>query len=211
MKKTKIWMVIIVYICIVYLNPIIISKLNFCFTNLINSDIFTFSYLILFLVSLILFRKILSRDLKNVIDIDFEILFRQCLILFAVYLASCIVATFYLPSNMNEANIDLYQNSCFKVIIITIIGPCVEEFVFRLAMVNLFRNKFAGVLVSSIIFGMNHCIDNTIISGNVIQLAWAVPYIILGLGLGFIYEKHNNIFSSCISHCLINVIGVIGG
>lgn len=211
MKKNKIWLSIIIYIYIVYLNPIIIKKLNFCFADLNDSDVCTFSYLILFLINLVLFRKIIFTELKNITGIDFEMLFRQFLLLFVFYIASCIVAAICLPSNMNETNIDAYQNSGPALIIIMIIGPCVEEFVFRFAVINLFRNKFAGVLVSSVIFGMNHCVDNAIVLGDIIQLVWAVPYIILGLGLGYIYAKHNNIFSSCISHCLINVIGVMGG
>lgn len=81
-----------------------------------------------------------------------------------------------------------------------IIGPIVEELIFRKLMIDRLSRygELIAVMTSAIAFGLFH--------GNFYQFFYAV---MLGLILGYMYAKTRNIKYSMIMHILINFFGSI--
>ena len=86
------------------------------------------------------------------------------------------------------------------LITVVIIGPIIEELIFRKLMIDRLSRygELIAVMTSSIAFGLFH--------GNFYQFFYAV---MLGLILGYMYAKTRNIKYSIIMHMLINFFGSI--
>ena len=84
-----------------------------------------------------------------------------------------------------------------------ILGPIIEEFTFRKAFYDMFKNKYLFVLVSGSIFGLMHVIFS-INSGW--DLFYVIPYAALGFSFAFMYVKTDNLFTSMIMHIIHNSI-----
>lgn len=82
-----------------------------------------------------------------------------------------------------------------------VIGPIYEEFIYRFIFINnnwQVKIKLAVVIISSLIFMFSHIYA---FGGNVLAL---VQFFILGISLGIIYIKTNNIIYSIFTHILYN-------
>lgn len=104
-----------------------------------------------------------------------------------------------MPENTTS---ELIMNSPIWIVIIVavIIGPIVEELMFRKLMIDrlsVYGDKIA-IIVSSIAFGIFH--------GNFYQFFYAA---LLGLVLGYVYTKTANIVYPIIMHMFINFWGSI--
>ena len=78
-----------------------------------------------------------------------------------------------------------------------LIGPVLEEFIFRGIIYNKLKKVFASkqaIILTSLLFGLYHF--------NIIQGIYAFVFSIL---LTKIYEKYNNLLLPIIIHCLINL------
>ncbi len=78
-----------------------------------------------------------------------------------------------------------------------IVGPIHEELLYRGVIQRFLRTKYSGrvsILISSIIFGLAHIHPGLILSSFV-----------LGLFLGYIYHKWDNLWYAIILHMLINL------
>ena len=86
------------------------------------------------------------------------------------------------------------------IILVIIIGPLVEEFIFRKLMIDkLSRYGYlSAILLSSLAFGLFH--------GNLYQFFYAF---FVGILLGYIYVKSGNWLLSALMHALVNVYGGI--
>ena len=86
------------------------------------------------------------------------------------------------------------------ILIVVIIGPIVEELIFRRLMIDKLSKYGDGVaiVVSSVAFGLFH--------GNLYQFFYAT---LLGLVLGYIYAKSGNIKISILMHSVINLLGSV--
>jgi membrane protease YdiL (CAAX protease family) len=85
---------------------------------------------------------------------------------------------------------------------IVIFAPIVEEVIFRLMLMKLFEWKpVYNILFSSFIFGLIH-----VVSGGMIHI---IPYFLIGLVLGVIYHKNDNIWHATILHVLHNGLTVL--
>ncbi len=85
-------------------------------------------------------------------------------------------------------------------LIVVVIGPIIEEFIFRKLMIDRFA-KFGDVLAiifSAVAFGLFH--------GNFYQFFYAA---FLGLILGYIYTRTGNIVYPIVMHALLNFFGSI--
>ena len=93
--------------------------------------------------------------------------------------------------------------------VIVVIGPIVEETVFRgVLQGTIIGSKFekpnsprvfAGIIIPAILFGLIHVID----AGDYIQV---IPYIFMGIGLGTVAYFSKGIGTSSIVHILNNLI-----
>ena len=86
------------------------------------------------------------------------------------------------------------------ILVVVIIGPIVEEMIFRKAMIDrlsIYGDRLA-VVVSAFAFGLFH--------GNFYQLFYATA---LGLVLGYVYTKTRRSVYNCILHIVINFMGTV--
>jgi len=89
-----------------------------------------------------------------------------------------------------------------------IIGPIVEELIFRKALFGLITNDKIALFFSSFIFGAIHLIGETSIQSALVN---GVPYFIMGFVFGYIYLKNDkNIWIPIIIHIISNLVSIIG-
>jgi len=123
--------------------------------------------------------------------------------------------------SINESSINAIMNAQGKWIylpVVIIIGPIVEEVIFRgiiqsVIIGSKFQKRtnvrvFLGIIISALLFGFIHVIDG----GDYIQV---FPYLLMGLALGTICYETKSIFVSIIIHifnnflaCLLTLLGV---
>lgn len=113
--------------------------------------------------------------------------------------------------SVNQMTIVRMLNSngvVFIVLSAVLIGPIVEELVFRKAIFGLIKNNTMAIAVSSIIFGAIHLTAEASIAEALIN---GISYFAMGLVFGYIYIKNNrNIIAPIAVHILVNLISVIG-
>lgn len=100
----------------------------------------------------------------------------------------------YHPNNAIEIN------KTFLILSSVIIGPIIEEILFRFILTNnllKFNNKTNTILLSSLLFGLTHT--------GLINILYAF---ILGITLNTIFIKKNNIINTIIIHSSANLISL---
>ena len=116
------------------------------------------------------------------------------------------VAVESLPASITKSSYNelvsmiMIDNIWITLLTTGILAPIVEEFIFRYGIQGIYIKKsvFAGIIVSSLMFGIAHM--------NPIQSTYAF---ILGLILGYIYYKTGNLLNSIILHVTINSTSVL--
>ena len=106
----------------------------------------------------------------------------------------------------NERLSKLLQNPSlvilfFNILLIAVIAPIVEETLFRgvlLGSLKTYCGPWTAIIVSAAIFSALH-----------LELLGFVPRFVLGIGLGYLYIKHNSIFPSVAFHGFNNLLAVI--
>jgi uncharacterized protein len=95
----------------------------------------------------------------------------------------------------------------FTLLSAIIIGPIVEELVFRKALFGLIKHKYVALVFSSVIFGFIHVsAENSFL----VSLYQVIPYIALGFVFGYLYLKHEkNIMIPIVVHMLSNLISIV--
>ena len=83
-----------------------------------------------------------------------------------------------------------------------ILVPIMEEIVFRYGICGILsrNNRTAGIIVSSVVFGLAH--------GNPIQVIYTM---LLGFVLAIVYVKYDNIWYPIITHMTFNSLSVVAG
>ena len=102
----------------------------------------------------------------------------------------------------------------FAFMTMVIMGPFVEEFIYRKILYGRFKSKKEGwhipaCVVTSVIFTINHCLLE-LLQGEYIQLAANIPVFIAGVGYTLTYEKTRNIYYAILLHSAINFIAFRG-
>jgi len=90
-----------------------------------------------------------------------------------------------------------------------IIGPIVEELVFRKALFGIIKDKELALFVSASIFSMIHVISSIGNYNMFSILLMFFTYFLPGLAFGYIYYKHDNIWYPAIAHMIMNTISMI--
>ena len=96
----------------------------------------------------------------------------------------------------------LYQGGIwFELLVVGIIGPVMEELLFRgLILKRLcdYTRPVFAIVISSLIFGAFH--------GNTLQFIYAFLF---GLGLAFICNKFHTIWAPILAHCAGNITSIL--
>ncbi|NLL02217.1 MAG: CPBP family intramembrane metalloprotease, partial [Mollicutes bacterium] len=101
---------------------------------------------------------------------------------------------------------EMYNNYIISTIIINVlIVPFLEEMVFRLGF-NEINNKYIYILSSSILFAFLHIIGSL---ESILSILYILPYFAIGMTLGIIYYRSQNIFDSILIHAIHNLVVLI--
>lgn len=87
-----------------------------------------------------------------------------------------------------------------------ILGPFVEEMIFRFVIYRTFRkiNVACGMIVSALAFGFIH-IENALLAGDTGAILSGITYVVMGLAFSHNYEKNKNIIMCTIIHSIYNL------
>lgn len=214
--------IIIIYILIMFILP---DLLNEIFDSVITTKDQALAYSCILNISLygLMFISaiILLRDeLKS----DFKILYKtpaiRTLLIVLIGLVGgycCVFIGNFITSmlsgsndtSINEMGIREMISSKYGWMLIpttVLIGPIVEELVFRKALTSILRdckiNNSLVIFISSVLFGLIHVVSN----GDFVQV---FPYIAMGVAFGLIESNAKNIFPSTIVHVMNNYIAIV--
>ena len=86
-----------------------------------------------------------------------------------------------------------------------IFAPFVEEIIFRKCLGKVFKNSFLFIVISGLLFGLAHTINEIGTS----QMLYIIPYGLFGSIFAYMYSKTKNIFVSMTFHFIHNTVLVI--
>lgn len=119
----------------------------------------------------------------------------------------------------NRSTIGAYP--LFSILTMIILGPFIEELLFRKNFKKAFKNKEAYLLFTSFLFGLGHILISLDLSSieafiNCLpQLLFIIPYGGMGYFFAKTYYETDNIFTSTTAHMIQNTLAVcltlIGG
>ncbi len=202
---------IIAYICLMTILPLF-------FENLIKSDkIFSnlgiiFIYLITGLVICFLnyqeIKKMFKKYKKNWRKNIKKNILTWIIGFLIMMLCNYIVLTFINNKlTVNEKLVrEMYNNYLIASTFINIlIIPFLEEIVFRLSF-NEIKNKYLYLITSSFIFAFFHVIGSL---ESILSIFYILPYFAIGITLGLVYYRSQNIFDSILIHAIHNLVVLI--
>ena len=95
----------------------------------------------------------------------------------------------------------------FMILSAVIIGPIVEELIFRKSIFGLFKSDRVGLIVSSLVFGFIHLIGEVSILAALVN---GIAYFVMGFVFGYIYLKNNkNVFAPMAVHIFSNLVSIL--
>lgn len=171
----------------------------------------TFVYISLLVSGIILLKKQIITDFKSLSSKNAVKVFCMCLATlgcayFGEYFGTIISSIFGNSDSLNQQAIQLMLFSKYGIFLIIetiLIGPIVEELVFRKAIHDTLRYfklpNWAIISISSVLFGLIHVISG----GDFYNI---FPYLFMGVALGYLEMKSKNIFPSMFVHIFINSV-----
>lgn len=212
-RQAKSTLLIFTYIFTMFLLPTIsFHVLSLFFTNILDIQVYAnlISYIILVVVSVLLFGHELMDQFKKIPSKKPFIkgVLTGWVLLFAASYVSSMIVFFFTKSNDSSMNQQAIT-SLMEVHPILMGGmtvlcaPIAEEVVFRLTIMRgLLKQPWIGILLSSFLFGMIHVIS----AGDFIYL---IQYMSMGIALGYVYYRHQNIWFSIGVHAVQNFISTV--
>lgn len=211
--------VVISYFLITLLLSIPIAYVWDALLNKSSGEIKSVTYqLLMYSILIALFIPLMKNEFKLSIEplkrksagtTIIEVLVGCVIVYGAMYVGSII--TMLLGGETNSENQNyieelLRSSSSFLLIpVLCVIGPVVEELVFRGALqgalAKLKMPKILSVIIAGTLFGLIHVME----AGDYIQLP---AYLFGGLAFGFIYFKSENIYVSMSVHIIYNSVSV---
>lgn len=173
-----------------------------------------------FILTAIIFRKALLDSAKDFIK-NHETYIRTTAIFFIIALVLMVSSAIFLDSvgigeSSNGQAIDsaVEKYGFLQIIIVCLIGPFVEEIFYRGILFGFIKGSgnstaraIFAVALTALIFMFSHVNYS---SFNVADLLANVPIGMLGLSLGALYWKTDNIFCPILLHIVMNSIATFG-
>ena len=161
-----------------------------------------------------MFYKDLIRDIKYFFKYFREYnsyVFKMYLfsLLFLLIITVAIRLTVNIDTSTNQAELaKQFKDTPILIGLLSIIyAPFVEEILFRGIIRKFINNKYLFIIVSGLLFGVAHVIDDFKSIG---ELLYILVYGSLGCFLAAVYNKTNNIFTNMYFHFIQNTLAVIG-
>lgn len=93
------------------------------------------------------------------------------------------------------------------IISAVIIGPVIEELIFRKAVFGLIKNNKVALVVSTFVFGLIHVLSETSIQAAIVN---GVSYFVMGFVFSYIYLKaERNVMIPIIVHIINNAVSIL--
>ena len=190
------------------------------FTSFTNSLINFIVYLLLFPVLFFLLRPYLLKDIQDAKSYQAKwvglIISGYLYVLAGNIFANVLSQFVYLVTGREQVEAvnqtiimeSLQGNGAILMIVSAVIlGPIVEELIFRKAFFGIISNQKIAVFVSSLTFGLIHVLAEPTFTDLLINI---IPYVVMGFVFGYIYTKQNkNLFVVTVVHMLTNLISII--
>ncbi len=87
-----------------------------------------------------------------------------------------------------------------------VVAPWTEEIVFRKSLKGVFKNKWAFVLVSGLLFGLAHVFSS---ATTLVDWLFLIPYGSLGAAFAAMYYDTDSVFTPIAFHMIHNIIMVV--
>jgi uncharacterized protein len=104
--------------------------------------------------------------------------------------------------NYNSAKDTLQDGSLLiKILVTVVIVPILEETLYRgiiAGQLNIMYGEFVAIIISALLFGIMHA--------NIVQFIYAF---LVGLPMGYTYVKTKKLWTTILSHSLLNLIVLI--
>lgn len=201
------------YICLIAF--LICMFIMFYLSNYINSIFqMILMYVSIITILLVVFRKQLINDFKM-----FKEYFREYISLtFKTWLKSLVVMmilslSIQLITNTQNSNNQQNLQEMFNAVpilisLLTVLyAPIAEELMFRGVFRKFINNKYLFIIVSGVVFGLMHVIDD---SKTLAEFSYVLVYSSLGMYMASLYYKTNNLFTNMSFHFMQNAFGIIG-
>lgn len=135
------------------------------------------------------------------------------IVMYAVSIFSSLISGIFSDaSSANQDGINEMTSSTWGFIslflIIGIIGPVIEELIFRRALFQIFKNNTLSIIISSISFGLLHMTNQ---AGSALDFfAVLIPYLSAGIVFSSLYVKSNkNILVPIACHITNNAVSLL--
>ncbi len=127
--------------------------------------------------------------------------------LIIMYITNFIIQFIFLkemPNNEELIRQQFQLSPLYMYISAVLIGPLIEEIVFRLSIKNLIKNEYLFMIISGLIFGALHAFNAEKIT--IIEILYLIPYSTLGVAFAKMLNNTKNIYVSTAIHMLHNGI-----
>ena len=166
--------------------------------------------IIMLILCITIFNKQLKENFKNFksnIKSYIKFIFSRLGIAYLFLFAASIISMLATgrATSVNQENLESLP-IYYMIPAAIIYAPIVEEILFRGVLRRLIRFDVLFIIVSALVFGLLHTIHEESVY-RIILLS--LPYCVLGTYLSYAYVKTNNIFTSIVSHAIINSISAI--
>ncbi|GGE55979.1 peptidase [Pullulanibacillus camelliae] len=202
------WSIIITYV-ICQLSGIIVytPALNFIPKEQRSATWIVFSFLITLVISLFLLlpERHMHRDIEraSIKDTVKWAIYGIFLVYLTQFVASMIDVGLLgePPKSENTENVmNLVRSAPYAVLVVAIVGPILEEIIFRKIIFGYFYRKtnfWIAAIISALLFSLLHMDKHIII------------YAGIGITLAFLYVKTRRIIVPIIGHCSMNTIAIV--
>lgn len=165
--------------------------------NLFNDYLSTKQIYIALIVAIIFIPLLINDYKKYEKQTNTKINYFYLIILGVILSLMYNVFAYYLNFALKTSLFDNNSNIAVTLLSTGILGPIIEELMFRGIIYNELKSKYSNmksILITTIFFAIIHI--------NIIQILYAL---IIGFILIFVYEKYNNIKAPIILHMASNI------
>ncbi len=201
------------YICLIAF--LICMFIMFYLSNYINSIIqMILMYISIMVILLVVFRKQLIHDFKifkeyfrEYISLTFKVWLKSLVVMMLLSLSIQILTN--TQNSNNQQNLqEMFNAVPILISLLTVIyAPIAEELMFRGVFRKFINNKKLFIIISGVIFGLMHVIDD---SKTLAEFSYVLVYSSLGMYMASLYYNTNNLFTNISFHFMQNALGVIG-
>ena len=170
------------------------------------------------LISLIIWkRNSLKEDLKSLKG-DLNGKTKHIILMYILFYSLMLITNYIIykyvgniAENESVLRASLLKSPILMSISLALLGPIMEELIFRYPYQNIKTNKNLKFVIYTLVFALFHIFSATSIQG----LLFLIPYTFLSLSITYSYYKTDNIYTSMFFHIINNTISVfaiiIGG